>query len=115
MKRLPEGADANEDGFVSQIELANSLRAADQKNNSSSATNRRTYPKTRSPSRKTTSSKGRSNKSKGSSLGKLDANGDNQIQMHEFSDKWDEDVVAEYYEADKNGDGVITAAEWSNR
>ena len=112
MKRLPKGADTNKDGFVSHVELANSLRNADQSKTSSSSAKRSYSKNNRSSARTTTSSNSRS---KNSSLGKLDANGDDQIQMHEFSDKWDEEVVAEYYEADKNGDGVITAAEWSDR
>ena len=32
--------------------------------------------------------------------------------MHEFADQWDDETVAEFYQRDKNGDGVITAAEW---
>jgi len=46
-----------------------------------------------------------------------DENGDNQIQMHEFAkaDEWDDKVLAEYYAKDKNGDGVISSAEWSSR
>jgi hypothetical protein len=33
--------------------------------------------------------------------------------MHEFSTEWDDKKVEEFYEKDKNGDGVITAKEWS--
>jgi hypothetical protein len=35
--------------------------------------------------------------------------------MHEFSKDWDDEKIAEFYEKDKNGDGVITLLEWAAR
>ena len=35
--------------------------------------------------------------------------------MHEYSSKWDDKTVEEFYEKDKNGDGVITLKEWSSK
>jgi hypothetical protein len=35
--------------------------------------------------------------------------------MHEYSSKWDDKTVKEFYEKDKNGDGVITLKEWTSR
>ena len=110
MRRPPSGADSNGDGFVTTNELAESFG----KSNNASSPKSRTTSRNRSVSSRKSSSSSRS-RSGSSSMGKLDANGDNQIQMHEFSDEWDEDIVEEYYEADKNRDGVITAAEWSER
>lgn len=40
-----------------------------------------------------------------------DADGDGQITMREFSDKWSTDVAAQFSSYDRNRDGVITAAE----
>lgn len=40
-----------------------------------------------------------------------DADGDGQITMREFSAKWSPEVAAEFSAYDRNGDGVITAAE----
>ena len=34
---------------------------------------------------------------------------------HEFSKDWDSKKIDEFYEKDKNGDGVITLREWSGR
>lgn len=108
MKRPHAGADTNNDGFVSENELAEHFKTS-----SNVAPKQPSSRSSRTPSRKKPSSSSRSRTS--TSMKKLDANGDNQVQMHEFSDEWDEEVVAEYYEADKNRDGVITAAEWSDR
>jgi hypothetical protein len=40
-----------------------------------------------------------------------DADGDGQITMREFSAKWSPEVAAEFASYDRNGDGVVTAAE----
>ncbi len=41
-----------------------------------------------------------------------DANGDGQIQMHEFALEWSDDVLGQFRQYDLNGDGVITYAEF---
>jgi Ca2+-binding EF-hand superfamily protein len=41
-----------------------------------------------------------------------DRNGDGQVQMHEFADRWDEAVVRHFQRLDVDGDGVITPREW---
>jgi Ca2+-binding EF-hand superfamily protein len=41
-----------------------------------------------------------------------DRNQDGQVQMHEFSDNWDEATVRRFRDRDGNGDGVITPREW---
>ena len=40
-----------------------------------------------------------------------DGNGDGQVTMAEFSDNWNESVVAEFFSSDLNTDGVITVDE----
>lgn len=40
-----------------------------------------------------------------------DADGDGQITMREFSANWSADVAAQFSAYDRNGDGVVTAAE----
>lgn len=54
----------------------------------------------------TTSSGGRS------SLSDKDADEDGQIQMHEYTDTWTADKLKEFREKDKNGDGLLSPAEW---
>ena len=115
MRRPPVGAATDGDGFVSESELVDNLSGAKKakKTASSSSASKSTssgsktsstssYRKSYSSSRTRTSS----------SLDKLDSNSDKQVQMHEFADQWDDETVAEFYQRDKNGDGVITAAEW---
>ncbi|HMP77952.1 MAG TPA: EF-hand domain-containing protein [Pirellulaceae bacterium] len=41
-----------------------------------------------------------------------DANGDGQIQMHEFAQQWNDEVLSQFRFYDLNGDGVITYAEY---
>lgn len=40
-----------------------------------------------------------------------DANGDGQLTMAEFSDDWNDDVIASFFSSDFNRDGIITADE----
>lgn len=40
-----------------------------------------------------------------------DANGDGQVSMSEFSRTWNERTASEFLRYDKDGDGMITAAE----
>ena len=124
MRRPPKGADVNEDGFVSEGELVDALIGANSSKKQSRSSKKQSRDSDKGENEASDSESSRtsyrkrassSRSRRSGSLGDLDANGDNQIQMHEFSDEWDDDVVAEYYQADKNRDGVITADEWSNR
>jgi len=113
MRRPPVGADKDENGLVSVDELVASL-IDDKKDKSGSKKVERDYSQSNRTDSRIGNATGRRNRSRtSSSLGELDVNGDNQIQMHEFADEWDDEVVAEYYMKDKNKDGVITADEWS--
>mgnify|MGYP002624308227 CR=1 FL=1 len=41
-----------------------------------------------------------------------DLNQDGQVMMHEYSDNWNRELVAEFVEYDLNRDGIITPREW---
>jgi hypothetical protein len=41
-----------------------------------------------------------------------DEDGNGMIEMHEFSQEWDDQALEQFYQKDKNRDGVITAKEW---
>ena len=43
----------------------------------------------------------------------LDENQNGQIEMHEFSQEFDQSVVLDFYRRDRNQDGVITLNEWN--
>ena len=44
---------------------------------------------------------------------KLDADGDGQVEMHEFAKTFDASVVHDFYQRDINRDGVISLNEWN--
>jgi len=122
MRRPPAGADANKDGFITKSELVGSLSGTNKSSTSEPAGDA-VAVKEKAKS-KYSRDRGSSNRSKSrtstgsrtsSSFDKLDANADKQIQMHEFADKWSDDLVKEFYAKDTNGDGVITLKEWSGK
>ena len=121
MRRPPAGADANKDGVITKDELIGSLSGENKKaggKESKSDSKQAAKSSTKSKySRDRGGKRGTRNSSTGtsSSFDKLDANTDKQIQMHEFSEKWSEELVQEFYEKDANGDGVITIREWSGK
>jgi Ca2+-binding EF-hand superfamily protein len=43
-----------------------------------------------------------------------DLDGNGMIEMHEYSDEWNDKILEEFYQKDKNRDGVITRQEWNN-
>jgi Ca2+-binding EF-hand superfamily protein len=110
MRRPPVGADTDKDGFISKTELSDNLSGvskgkSDSKSSSSKTSSKRSY----------SSSRSRSSSSPSSSFEKLDADSDRQVFMHEYTDKWTDEKVIEFYKIDKNGDGVITMTEWNNK
>lgn len=119
MRRPPVGADQNKDGFITKSELYDSLSGANKPTAKSSSTaDSRKSTSSSSRSSRWGSSSDRSSSSRSSSSSsrdfeKFDKNEDRQIQMHEYSAKWDDKIVKEFYEKDKNGDGVITLKEWT--
>ncbi len=118
MRRPPVGADVDKDGFITEDELVDSLSGANKAKPtaSTSSSSRDKYRSRYSSSSKSGSSSSRStSRSASSSFEKLDSNADNQVHMHEYSDDWNDEMVAEFYSKDKNSDGVITLKEWSDR
>lgn len=48
----------------------------------------------------------------GSEFTKIDANGDGQIQMAEYTKSWSAELIEEFGQIDLNNDGVVTPSEW---
>ena len=110
--RRPPKADANNDGTITKDELIDNLMGGSSSSSSSSTSS---DSSSRSASDRGSRSSSRSRSSRGGSSGsfeELDANTDARIHMYEFSDEWNEEKVKEFYDKDKNGDGVITLEEW---
>lgn len=120
MRRPPVGADTDSDGYITQSELLASLSGDNKKSSSSSSSSKDSKSSSKSNKyvRKESSSKRSSGSRRSggsSSFERLDSNADKRVQMHEFSEDWDEKKIEEFYAKDKNGDGVITLREWSER
>jgi Ca2+-binding EF-hand superfamily protein len=121
MRRPPVGADQNKDGFITKSELYDSLSGANRPTakSSSTADSRKSISSSSRSSRwgssSDRSSSSRSSSSSSRDFEKFDKNEDRQVQMHEYSAKWDDKIVKEFYEKDKNGDGVITLKEWTSK
>ena len=123
MRRPPSEADSNGDGMISRDELIDSIANPKSSSRSSSSEEK----STRSSSRSRFSSRSRegsdSDDSKSSSRSSSsrvsfsgnDTNKDGQLQMHEFAREWDSDTLEDFKKKDKNGDGIITRAEWTGR
>ena len=116
MRRPPVGADVDKDGFITENELVDSLSGANKsKTASSTASKSSTKSSSRYSSRSSSGSSRTASRTGAGSFEKLDSNSDNQVQMHEYSEEWDDEMVAEFYAKDKNSDGVITLKEWSSK
>ncbi|MEM7785946.1 MAG: hypothetical protein AAF623_21535, partial [Planctomycetota bacterium] len=117
MRRPPVGADVNKDGFVTESELIDNLTGQTSKSSSSKppSSDAKSSSKTSSYRSRSGSRSSRSRFSSSSSMDSLDKNADKQIQMHEFSDEWTDEIVAEFFAIDKNRDGVISLKEWAEK
>ena len=122
MRRAPVGADTDKDGFITKSELIASLDPASKSKGKVAAKPTKSSDRDRGSDRSSSrfgrdrgSSSGSSRVGSSSSFEKLDSNTDNRVQMHEYATKWDDDKVEEFYEKDRNGDGVITLREWTGR
>ena len=120
MRRPPKNADKNRDGFVTKDEYLQSYRkenpSAGQKVTSKSLSERSKSGRSsgRTSGRGSKSSKRTTKRiTTSTSFESLDKDGDGQIKMSEFSNEWNDDVVAEFESKDYNADGLITNAEWS--
>ena len=109
MRRPPKDADKNRDGYVDLTELI----ASYEKGSGVKKKDDKSESKTNSRAEKLRRTAKNKNFNQDDSIfGGKDVNSDRQLQMAEFSDEWNDDVVAEFREKDTNGDGVITEAEW---
>ncbi|MFK7770227.1 MAG: hypothetical protein AB8B55_23655 [Mariniblastus sp.] len=124
MRRPPIGADGNKDGFVTEAELLDSLTNSSKPKSESSASTSSDRKKSSSDRKsrgrggfgsRTSSRSSESGGTGNSSFDKLDDNENKRVEMHEFSKDWDDKKVKEFYEKDKNGDGIITIDEWNER
>ncbi len=112
MRRKPDmAADKDEDKKISKSELLESYLEKSGQGGSK---------KGGDSSKKRSDSKSASNSIPSSSNLKVrppltdkDKNRNGQIEMSEYADTWTVETVKEFYEKDKNKDGVITSAEWN--
>ncbi len=123
MRRPPQNADPDNDGFITKDELTASLSgststgvvatpaAARATEGAADGKGREKPPTADRPAGSVSKSRGSRG---GGSFSDLDTNQNNQIEMHEFSTDWDDEKLAQFYAKDKNGDGVITQREWNS-
>ena len=107
MRRKPsKTADTDGDSKISKSELVEAylVKAGKSKRGS-------TKPSSSSSSGSSKSTTASSTVSR-FQLTKKDANENGQIEMAEYESAWTNEKIAEFYEIDANGDGVITKAEW---
>ena len=136
MKRPLKG-DTDRDGFLSKEEATESIKVksgttknedsqtsaastGDRSRERSGVMTSKNSDKTSSKASDKTSGKTYSRKNGSSrganprgSLSDMDANSDGQIQMSEFSTRWDQETLQSFRKTDANQDGIISAQEWS--
>ncbi|MFM7115428.1 MAG: hypothetical protein ACKO81_02680 [Planctomycetota bacterium] len=130
MKQKPENADLDKNGLISAGELTEAIangsmssrggasgasRSTRERSSSSNSEPRGSDSKpTESGSSGGESPRSGSSRSSGSKFSFLasDKNRDGNVQMHEFTDEWTDEKFEEFKTYDKNGDGVITNAEY---
>ena len=129
MRRPPGEADSNGDGMISRDELIDSIanpKASSSRSSSGEEKSTRSSSRSRFSSRSRDSSESEDSKSSSRSSSSRssssrvsfsgnDTNQDGQLQMHEFAREWDSDTLEDFKKKDKNGDGIITRAEWTGR
>ncbi len=112
MKRVPEGADMNKDGMVTAGELTDALAGGNKVVSTSSQSAPPVRERNSARNRREESGSSSAGESRrGFSFNSSDKNGNGQVEMHEFTDEWTEELLAEFRRMDKNNDGIITAAE----
>ena len=127
-KLLKKASDINEDGFISKREALDFVSGAGRKKTPPSSPSYRgpdrvkslkksTAPTVRRSSASKTSfrSKSQKPKTRSTTLGQLDKNGDGQIQMHEYTDNWTAEKLETFRTKDKNSNGILSANEWAQR
>lgn len=112
MRRKPDmAADANKDKKISKDELVESYLEKAGQGGKSKARSSRGFSKKSDRSSSTSSS----NPKVRPQLTSKDVNRNGQIEMSEFAKEWTVDTVKDFYDKDKNKDGVITAKEWNGK
>lgn len=112
MRRKPDmAADANKDKKISKDELVESYLEKAGQGGKSKARSSRGFSKKSDRSSSTSSS----NPKVRPQLTSKDINRNGQIEMSEFAKEWTVDTVKDFYDKDKNKDGVITAKEWNGK
>ncbi len=104
MRRAPDGADADGDGNLTRDELLEFSRTGRSQSGS----------RGRGSAERLASGEQNRTRERGSPpFAEYDTNDDGQIQMNEFSDTWDSTIFQQFQSRDLNGDGLITAEEWT--
>lgn len=115
MRRPPTSADTNKDGRVSKSEFVASQMPKTSVTTNLKPSSSRSQSQSGRRDRRSSSSSKTSSSAKPSVFGGKDKNNDNILQMHEYSDRWTQKTLDAFNKKDKDGDGLITPAEWLQR
>ena len=115
MRRPPTSADTNNDGRVSKSEFVASQMPKTSVTGRKPASSSKSRTQSGRRDRSSSSSKSGGSSAKPSVFGGKDKNNDNILQMHEYSDRWTQKTLDAFNKKDKDGDGLITPAEWLQR
>ncbi len=115
--------DEDGDGLISKQEVIALVAGGKSRNRkalspTSSSASKKSKRSKRSKSRRElpeAHSTANASASQRSSLTDIDVDADGQIQMHEFSDTWTAEKLKEFRDKDKNGDGLLSPAEWHGK
>ena len=123
---LKKAKDSDGDGFISKQEAISLVSGGKIKAPTATADSPTPDPASRESLRRRSEaaakakaaasagkrSSGKRSSGKRSSLSDKDADEDGQIQMHEYTDIWTAEKLQEFRDKDKNGDGLLSPAEW---
>jgi Ca2+-binding EF-hand superfamily protein/Ni/Co efflux regulator RcnB len=108
---LKKAKDSNGDGFISKQEAITLVSGGKIKPPNAAAGSQK--PKPKKPFKRPTTAVAAASSTGGrSSLSDKDVDADGQIQMHEYTDTWTVEKLKEFRDKDKNGDGLLSPAEW---
>jgi hypothetical protein len=108
---LKKAKDSNGDGFISKQEAITLVSGGKIKPPNAAAGSQK--PKPKKPFKRPTTAVAAASSAGGrSSLSDKDVDADGQIQMHEYTDTWTVEKLKEFRDKDKNGDGLLSPAEW---